>query len=398
VAEDASPPLPDGAWEPDPGTGRTSGRLVGDGSNVWFAYARSDGASSDVVLIKTTETGTVLVPPTVVDTTDLSAWPLTIARSRDNIAIVYQESAGTMPPRLRMYDPSGQPLRDAGHPIPISTLDGEHITNVALAAAANGSMHLVATYDRSDMTTELATVKLDASGDPAAAAVLFGTADGGTPTGLSAVVEADDGVRVAWDRRYNYCAGFHDPDATLTTRFDAGGDMVSVVDIDAFGYPDRDPNLAAAGGTSYLVWSGFSDAGSAIRVARASNPSLAIADLGIVPFGNRTPMVTLAEPGRGAIVWRTDEPALRIVSFRDDGTSLVAGPEHAVSFEPNTPFTLRGIAHVGDERYVVSWTDDSIGPSESRLVAITIDLASKPKQVDAPAVAPPMPDQQRCSH
>lgn len=392
--------VPEGAWEPDPGVGRSSARIVADGSDIWIVYARVPASpASEVWLTKTTSTGDVVVAPTRVDGPELAAWPISIARSGDNVAVVFQHSAGSLPPRLRVYDRTGQPLRNQGHLVPISTLGGTYMTNLALVARADGSMRLFAVHYDPGLATETAVVELDASGDPVGEATLFGIDDESTPVGLAAAVDADGSALVAWDRRYDVCAGHTHSDATLFTKVAVEGAIDPVIDVGPLGRADREPSLAALGSTSYLARTSDTDFGSVIRLSRARDASIAVTDIGDPQQLNHASMLALAEPGRGAIAWSTHEPAIRLASLRDDGTSLVVGPVHVIPLPSMVSF--RGIVHVGDERYVVSWTSESwtAQQSQQRLYAMVVDLATTPKLASTgPATQRPPSAQRRCSH
>lgn len=371
--------FPDGAWEPDPGPGRTDAHLFADGSGIWFVYGRSGPmGAGEVWLTKTTDAGDVIVAPTRVDGPEVAAWPQAIARSGSNIAIAFHHSAGSLPPRLRMFDASGQPLRDEGHLVPMSVPEMD-MRGMALAARADGTMRLFATYESPSSTAEVTMVDLDAAGDPVGEPALFGTADGSVPSTVAAAFAADGSTLVAWDRDYDICHGFSDPDATLLANVAVDGIVGTPTDVGPAGGSDWQPSIASLGSTAYLAWTSTTDAGAVIRLARASEPPVVLAQLGIAPLGNHAPMIALAEPGRGALAWITDEYALRIASFRDDGTNVIVGPVHAIPLESLD--SLRGVVHMGDDRYVVSWTDNGWSPQASRLFALVVDLATPPKPV-----------------
>jgi len=393
-------PLPDGIWEPDPGLGRTNAHLVADGSDIWFVYSRTSEMPwrTEAWLTKTTSTGEVVVPPMRIDGAENGAWPMAIARSGDNVAALWKHGAGTLSPRLRLFDGNGQPLSAEGNLVPVSTVQETYMTNLALVGRADGSMRMFATYDLPNMTSELGVVELDATGTPVGQAALFGTADGSVPTGLAAV-EVEGNTLVAWDRRYDYCQGYFDPDALLYATVGGSGGVGTETDINPSGRDDREPALAALGSTAYVAWTSETDVGTAIRVSRATNPGLGFVDAGIAPLGNRSPMLALADPTHGAVAWFTDEPALRVASLSDIGTTLAVGATHIIPL-PTWSANLRGIVHVGDQRYVVSWTEESLSPSTAHLYALVVDLALAPRPVPAGWMpSPPMGrGQKRCSH
>jgi hypothetical protein len=384
--------LPEGVWEPDPGLGRTNAYLVADGTGIWFLYARMAASpTSEVWLTKTTSSGDVIVPPTRVDGPGPAGWPSSIARSGENVATLYSESG---PMRLRLFDRNGQPLRPEGHEIPFAAVEYPYVTSYELAARADASLRLFLAYETEAMTTELAMIELDTSGDPVGNPTLFGTADGGVPTGISAV-EASGSTLVAWDRIYDICTGHFDPDATVLTALDSAGAVAPIADVNPAGRADREPFVAANGSTAYLAWTSTTDAGSVIRVSRANGSGFL--ELGNAPLGHRTPLLALAEPGRGAVAWITYEPALRIASITDDGTNLVAGAVHMFQLPPGA--ALVGIAPVGEQRYLVSWTASVFTPNQSRLFAFVVDLAVAPRPVpDAQPTSIPPRGSRRCSH
>jgi hypothetical protein len=394
--------LPDGIWQPDPGLGRGGAKLIGDGANIWFLYARSGPmAASSLWLTKTSSNGEVLVPPIRIDGPENAAWPGSNAKSGDNVAAAWFHSAGTLPPRLRVFDSSGEPLSAEGRLVPMSTITSTYMTNLALMGKSDGSMRLFATHDFTG-ANEVVMVDLDAAGDPVGEAKLFGTADGGNPTALSAAVAADGSTLVAWDRLYDYCTGNFDPDATVLTAIEGNGMAAPITDIAPGGRSDREPTLASLGAGAYAAWTSETDAGSVIQIARASDPTVAVATVGNAAFGNQTPLLALSSPNRGAISWFTDEPAVRVASLADNGTDVDVGPPHVIPLASaeGPSITLRGIVHVGEERYVVSWTDDSYTGERSQLYALMLDLATMPKAASDTASIP-MPVRtrsRRCTH
>lgn len=400
---DSLPPFPDGAWEPDPGIGRTGAQVIADGADLWFVYARSTASpSSEVWLTKTTSSGTVLVPPMRVDTgPEIAAWPAAAARSGDNLAVVYLHSAGTLPPRVRMFDRTGQPARAMAQLIPLSTVTGTYITATALAARADGTMRLFAAHDDDMTTDEVVMVELDANGDPTGSPTRMGTADGGVPSHLTAAFAPDGTSVVAWDRVYDVCKGYFDPDATVATRIAPDGTATAVVDIQPLEPSDLEPSVATFGASGYVAWTSQAGAGSTIKLARTDLPTSTVAIVGNPAFGNYAPIIALAGERRGAIAWMTYEPAIRVAAFHDENGAFVVDAPHVIVPDPEGLFVLDGIVSVGGDRYVVSWTNEIWSASHSRLYALELDVSAEAKPTPDGEPAPPLPPRmrdRRCTH
>lgn len=388
--------VPEGTWEPDPGAGRATAFLVADGSDIWFAYARpQEPAVGEVWLTKTTSMGDVLVPPRRVDSPLTDAWPYAIARTSDGtIAVLWKATYATMEPRVSLFDASGEPVAAQGTPVPVPMVDPTSMSAFALTARPDGSLRMATTYRDLDATTELATVNIDATGTPSPTATQIGTADASFRTRLAAT-DVGGTTIVAWDRQWDDCSGSgFQPNATVMSTIAANETSTAVTDIDAGGLGDTEPVLAARGTAAYLAWTHMTDAGSVIRLERTSAPGAAV-DVGLAPLQGYRPMLAVADDTHGAIAYATYEPAVRIASFTDDNGTLVVGPSHVIAAPAGA--RLEGIAHVGDQRYTIAWTDQSPASlSEFRVYALTIDLAVAPAPAPAPAPVPLRDRSRRC--
>lgn len=391
-----APMRTDGIWEPDPGMGRSNVDLVSDGADIWFTYGRVPEAPmpSHVWLTKTSSSGDVLVAPFQVDA-DTNAWPLAIARSGDNVAVLWRASAAN----LRLYSPAGVPLQGAPTSTSLVVAGMTYATDVALVGRPDGSMRMFVGYEGLDSSTEVEMHDFDSTGSHVGDAVQFGSADGGVPSDLAGAVEASGSTLLAWDRQYDECQGQFDPDATIVTPISTDGAPGAMTDIDPAGRSDREPTLAASGSSAYVAWTADTDAGSIIRIARASAPSEPLAQVGNPALGNATPRLAMADDSRGAVAWITAEPTVRVASLRDDGTTVSVGPPHVISLGAVGRISLNGLVHVGDDRYLVAWTEESYTASRARLFAYVVDVSLAP---GPEPVAPSHPlvggGSRRCSH
>lgn len=404
---DASTPdaymLPPGVWEPDPGLGRAEPSMVSDGADVWFALTRMTQTSSpayEVWLTKTTDAGEpVLAPVQVNEPGSLGAHP-TVAVTSERITVGYVSFAGAIP-HVRGFDLSAVPLRPTSHPIPPPSGSGQ-LHNLQLVTTSGGSLRLIASLEYND-TAELVAIDLDAAGVPTGTSRFLGVADEGAPFVVSAATASDGSSLIAWDRQYDVCTS-QKPSVTMAARIDPSGTLNPTRNVpDAAGLSETEPAVASKESTAYIAWVVHRPNRSSIAIARFEDLSATAAETGDPQKFNRRPFIALAAPGQGAIAWSTnDPPLLHIASFRDLGSSLVIDPARVVTtISPDVLVTrLSGLVNVGDDRYVMAWTEEPPAFQHTRLFATTVDFAREASSVpDEDRPAPALPRRQRpCSH
>jgi hypothetical protein len=280
---------------------------------------------------------------------------------------------------LRLFSSAGEPLAPAGTVVPISMTATVYANGLALASRADGSMQMVATYDDpADATTEVTVIDIDPSGAPTGSMTQLGTADDAVPY-AAAAADLDGTTLLAWERRYGDCPPLG-TDATVASSIDPAGSTGAITDLDPAGFADTEPALATSGTSAYIAWTHVADAGTVVRVARADGATGAAVDVGLAPVQNRTPALALADGTHGALAWATYEPDLRIATLAGDGPSAVVGEPHVISVSNGA--ALSGIVHVGEQKYLIAWTDSAAQTiDEVHLYATVIDLAEAPRPV-----------------
>lgn len=405
VPPDDRPPneeLPAGVWEPVPGEWILDASVAADNGTVWWAYS-SRGSSEDFLyedhiwLGATSPTGeSVVVPAPVAPASTAKYEPDLVVTPSAIVAKL--GGAGTV---LRRYTNKGVPL---GDPYPLVIQDGvRQVSSVQndLIAMPDGGVQLVAAL--SDDVHEVAIVDLDASGEPTAT-IFAGTPDTteAVPSAvfnIAAGARADGTTVFAWDRNYNACISVR-PSATMTSTLDGTtvGPIQSVFDV-----PDDDearPSIAASGDTAYITWQqGYGNSSTHARIALAKFPDVAtvLAEVGDPNESNTDAALTLAEPGRGAIVYKAvDRERLYVVAFEESaGTVKLGAPRIVPRVDLDAFPDSVGLVHVGSDRYVLGWVEHG---ERSRLYAIQIDLANEALRPAPPfEVRPPAePRKLRC--
>jgi hypothetical protein len=280
---------------------------------------------------------------------------------------------------LRRFDRVfGKPLGDA---YPVAIQNGATtiptLAETKLVATADGGVQLVAALGTSDVA-EAAIVNLDASGTPTRT-VFVGTPDTyemihSRANGVAAAARSDGSTLIAWDRSYSDCGPVR-PSSTLTSSVTGStvGAIQSVHDV-----PDvseMEPSIASSGDTAYITWSLIDDVGR-YRIALAKFPDVttALAEIGDPTISKYDAMLTLAEPGRGAIAYRPGNLArsLEVVAFAEDaGTVKVSAPHVIPAVDPNKFPVAVGLVHVDGYRYVLGWIETGSNP---RLYATLLDF------------------------
>lgn len=395
--------LPPGVWEPDPGVGRAAPSLISEGADVWFAFNRftqTSPTSSEVWLTKTTSSGDPRVAPLLVTDPGTSGGGPALTLTTNRVAVSFIHYNGALP-YVRVYDRSGAPFRSTAHAVATPSGIGQ-LRNLQLIAASTGMLRLVATLQY-NMTAEVVALDLDEDGDATGTSALLGTADEGTPYVVSAAAADDGSSLIAWDHQYDACTS-QKPSVTRAGRIDPGGSLDPTRTVpDAAGLSEIEPAIASKGSTSYIAWVVNLPNRSSISIARFDDFSSAVAETGDVQRFNRRPFLALAAPGRGAIAWSTSNPELlHVAAFRDQGTSIAVEPARIFSMVlADTQFgNLAGLVHVGDDRYVMGWTEEPFVYQHVRLFATEVDFGQE--AAPAPPIhpaAPATPRRQRpCSH
>jgi len=189
----------------------------------------------------------------------------------------------------------------------------------------------------------------------------------------------------------------------MAARIDPSGTLNPTRNVpDAAGLSETEPAVASRESTAYIAWVVHRPNRSSIAIARFEDLSATVAETGDLQKFNRRPFIALAAPGRGAIAWSTnDPPLLHIASFRDLGSSIVIDPARVVAtILPDVLVTrLSGLVNVGDDRYVMAWTEEPPAFQHTQLFATTVDFSHE--AAPAPHEERPVPAARRsppCSH
>jgi hypothetical protein len=366
------PGLPEGVWEPDPGPSRFPGSLAADGGDVWFSYEIVQGIAPTAWLTKTTSTGEVLHAPTAVAPSFNYGGGLTLAVTESNVVVAYKLLGGGDHASVRVFDRAGVALEPEAHPVVIAGATEETVYQLQVVAAAGGGSRLVATLF--DGAHQLGVVELDPAGAPTGRAMAAGVEDGGVHQTVTAATQGDGSLLLAWDRVYDQCLGPAPPAQTFVVATDPLLQPGPVAALhDAPELDDTGPALVTAGGTTYLAWESAANGNEQLALARYPALDAPIT----IPNTTRAfrPMLALAGPGRGAIAWQSD--ALYVAPFEQVGADIVVGVPRAVprvNPAPEVYGALFGLVHVGEDRYVVGWMEETVYP-DGHLYATRIDFA-----------------------
>jgi len=376
--------LPAGIWEPDPGA-VLGGALVADGSDVWFATNRQISATElGVWLTKQTSSGEPLIRPTRADTPGLPVVGPAIAKSDASVVVAFRR--GNVPQvDLRVFDGTGSPLRSADHRIPIQVdgRDVDRINDLRVVAGPGGSFDVVATFAQAGALSEVTRVGLDTAGDPTGAVSLMGITDEGNAVAVAAAVAADGQLLIAWDHRYDVCTSAKTSLTLADSVDEAGGVAPQRTVLDVPNTSELEPSIAVLGASAYVAWASDFGVRSTIALARHTDVSTVVTEIGAADARNHAPVLALTEPGRGAIAWTTDDPfELHVAGLREVGTGIVVGTSHTVPVVGSGSFvTISGLVAVGADRYVLAWTESGTLP---RMFATAIDVSADPPRETPP--------------
>jgi hypothetical protein len=370
----------DGVWEIDPGGARTSGTLVADGGDVWFAYER-DGA---VWVAKTSSDGESIVEPTHIDNGRAPA----VDVQSDRLSLAY--SVGGLV-RVRELDSSSGAASgtDANVDLSPSTLTMHRVVAHAdrtIVVSLADEPDVIATTVERDGTAQTVTV---ANEDGVAARVV--------------AAKSQDRSLIAWDRTYDGCAGDNRPGVTLTSSLQGPASTTPVPVADTAGLTESGPAIASFEASAYVAWTVDLRVRSTISVARFDDVSVGVLELGDPSQFNAFPRLALATATEGAIAWTTyanDQPTrFHVASLRDDGTSLVMGPVHSFEgLDLGAASFMSDLVAVGGTRFVFGWTERR---DHERLFARVVDLSEAPRLLPPlPPIDRQLPAQRRrpCSH
>lgn len=365
------PPLPDGVFSPDRTVGASELRMVADRDALWFAWTTGPDQARDLWLARTTLDGELEIEPQRVNDSP-GAYQPAIALHADAIAIAYLSDLWVA--RTRIYDRSARPARPAS--TALSFPPGTEPWRLELVARATDGYRLVSAT--SDPTGETLVSDLDRDGDLTGANMRLGTNPApmtSSPNTLGAATTSEDRTLIVWDRVYENCTG-HIPYEAITAS------TTSIVQplFDAAGQSEWEPAVAASGTSAYAAWRTDFELHSSISLARFDEPATILANVGDVTAFNRSPVLAMNGPGRGAIAWHVDED-FKLATFFDLGTSIVLGPVHTIqpvgdpariSFLTNT-----NLVSVGDDRFALGWVEHQHS-GERNIYARIIDLAALP--------------------
>jgi hypothetical protein len=380
-----------------PGAWIWNASLAADGDVVWWATTRKTSpageylSKDDIWLGATSPIGRSIVEPARVAPD---------SKSRFDPDVVVTPSAivaklGGFETLLRRYDRNGVPL---GDPYKLVVDDGGHeytgFNDTALVPTFDGGVQFIASLQGA--MTEVGIVGLDASG-MATMTTFLGTPNTTEPGGsqasaIAAAARPDGSTLLAWDRHYNGCISTR-PSETFATAFD--GATVGAIDPvhDVSDQHEAQPAIAASGTTAYLAWQESSPSlNSRIALAKLPDVATVIAEIGEQNKLNTDVSLTLAGPGRGAIMYRAGEAwysgPFHVVAFQERAGSIeLSAPRVVPQVNPVASTMSVGLVHVGNDRYVVGWIESG---EPARLYAMQIDLAKavlRPAPAFEPAVA-----------
>jgi hypothetical protein len=379
---DGPPPiheLPAGVWEPVPGAWIYTASVAADSDTVWWAFAARTGPVGDQRdnwLGATSSTGTSIVAPTHVAPTSVSSYRPDVVVTPSAVVTKF----GGTTTLLRRYDRAGTPL---GDPYPIAIENGgtalAGFGQTDLVPTADGGVQFVAALS-SYALAEAAIVDLDASGTPAAP-LFVGTPDTfetvqSSAYGVAAAARADGSTLIAWDRSYVVCIPVR-PSSTLTTVVTGTtvGAIQSVQDIPDVGAAR--PSIASSGTTAYVTWQIEASGRNRIALAKFPDVATVLAEIGDPNENNYEAALTLAGPGRGAVMYRSGGFAgkMMVVGFAESaGTVKLGVPRVIPQVDPDANPMAIGLVHVGGDRYVFGWIEHD---TQARLYATEIDLGNE---------------------
>jgi len=195
------------------------------------------------------------------------------------------------------------------------------------------------------------------------------------PATLGAATTSDDRTLIVWDRVYENCTARLPYEALAATTTPTVQPL-----FDAPGQSEWQPSVATFETSAYAAWRTDFDFHSTISIARFDEPSVVLAEAGEETAFNRSPVVAMNGPGRGAIAWQVDEE-FKLASFVDTGASVVLGPVHTVPSiaDPSRVafLTNTNLVSIGDDRFALGWVEIE-HTGERRVYATTVDLAAPP--------------------
>ncbi|HEY5923642.1 MAG TPA: hypothetical protein VIV11_18300 [Kofleriaceae bacterium] len=390
--------LPPGVWEPAPGPDHHLVRVAASDGALWWVYVEStvideleDLYEHHTWLTQTTATGEVLIEPTLVDPTSIPGLP-SIGAQGDTVLVAITPNYG-VPMYTRVFDREGV----AATPLPLAVelVANDHVVppsgEAALAVSPTGRMRVVTAFSGATGDGEVAIVDLDDMGAPLAT-TFVGTADEAYKLRVAAAVRSDDAVVVAWDRVYEQCSGPR-PAVTVSTAISSTVEPLSNIgDMPERG--ELEPAIASIDDTQYVAWVANNyDAATRIALARYPDVTAPLATFGTLGGWNTEPYVALASPDRGAVAWHVRDAmsahdSVHVASFEViAGVARVSSPR-AIEPVGESVRSLRGLVHVGDERYVVAWDEDTT-VDRARTFAMQLDLSADERQRGVADLPPP---------